>query len=131
MKTIRVSTMDSPLRTVRTRDSAMRDALLTCPTEAELQASAASNGRVDLGMVWDGMQRAIEALLPEDQERIIDRFGAYRELRAGQKSKDKPSGTTDGASLADFNRKLSAQGAERTTAINQANQSYWDRRLGR
>ena len=82
-------------------------------------------------MVWDGMQRAIEALVPEDQERIIDRFGAYRELRAGQKSKEKPNGTTDGVSRADFNRNLSAEGAQRTTSINEANKSYWDKRLNR
>jgi hypothetical protein len=103
-----------------------RDAMLTIPSAANWRAYNKSVAQADLGMVWDGMESALESLDDEKRKMLCDRFDAYRELKAGQKQR--PKGTKDdGISLADFNRKLSTEGAERNEAINAANRRFWDK----
>jgi hypothetical protein len=116
MKTIRLRVLEN----VRTTD-----ALLTPATEAELAASARSNGRVDLGRVWDGIEASLEGLEPEDCEKILDRFDVYREM------KKKPNGTKDHESHADFNKRLAAGDAMNISAMNAANRAFWVKRLDR
>lgn len=121
MKTLRLRMIEK----VPTRDAANRDVLLTIPTAAEWRAYNESIAKADFVLIWDGTEAALGALDAKQRKMFYDRLDAHRELEG------KASDPLDGESLADFNKRLAAEDAERAKSTNEANKSYWDERLNR
>jgi hypothetical protein len=124
MKTIRAQVRGSLLHGVRTTDAArpMRDALLSCPTDAEWRAYSASVAQgTDLGMVWNGIESALDALDDDKRKMICDRFDAYKELKGRKKAVGAlDSGTQD---FDPFGRRENAKLGDE---INRRNKEAWN-----
>ena len=97
----------------------IRDELLTSPTPKEWAAYAAAQARVDLGTVWDGIiLPMLEGLDPDQKQKVIDSFDAYRRARS----------TATGDTEDSFLGRSSADSRNLNRSINDANRAFWDKR---
>jgi hypothetical protein len=123
MKTVRMRIFER----VQTCDAATKDALLTCPSDAEWRAYCASVAKgVDLGQVWNGMESALDALDDAKRQALCDRFDAYRELKDGKK-RAKASGALDSGTI-DFDPLGRRESAKLGEEINRRNRELWGKR---
>lgn len=114
MKTLRNVRM-----TVQMRDAAMRDTIVTPPTEKEWAAYLASQSKTDLGRIWTGtLKSTLDSLDEEVVDSMLMDLAKYvsarpRKRSPAQSTSDKPNPTSDGALI---------------ESINEANKRFWDQR---